>query len=308
MKAVRKIKPSVVAIHTVAQRRDMIGGEMKGIGSGVIFDSSGYILTNTHVVRNATNITVTLANGRKFHGVVVNASGEYDLAVIKINGAGKLQAAAFGDSDRLELGQLSIAIGNPMHFGWTVTTGVVSAVGRKVRAGSIIYTNLIQTDAAINPGNSGGPLINSKGEVIGINTLVYTGNEMSSAQGLSFAIPSNTARQIAAELMKPKKYSAKPKAWLGIAMSDVTPDLALEWGLPVQRGVMVSQVTAASPAANAGIVPGDILVKVDGQTLRNSSDLRNVVTSKSPGDTIVVDLWHKAEKRQVRVRLEQISQ
>ncbi|MBI2252281.1 MAG: trypsin-like peptidase domain-containing protein, partial [Armatimonadetes bacterium] len=188
IEAIKKVRDAVVSINTYSY-----GEEIQGIGSGVILTHDGYILTNAHVIKKARNIIIMLSSGEKYPANLIKASADQDLAILKINSNKSLPIPQFGDSDKLQLGQIAIAIGNPMHFEWTVTSGVVSALGRKINYKGITYENLIQTDAAINPGNSGGALINSAGEVIGINTLVYTGSVYTHAQGLSFAIPIKAA-------------------------------------------------------------------------------------------------------------------
>lgn len=306
IKAVKKAKPSVVRLTTTRSEREGYDDEPGGIGSGVIFRPDGYILTNTHVLRGARRIIATLADGKRFTAVLVNASTDHDLAVLKIEASG-LPVAEFGDSGKLQLGQLAIAIGNPMYFGWTITTGVVSALNRRVTAGGILYENLIQTDAAINPGNSGGPLVDSRGRVIGINTLVYTGNRLSLAQGLSFAIPSNTVLSVASQLLKTAKLAA-PKPWVGISISDVTPQMAERWGFSVQRGVLVTQVTAGSPAQDAKILPGDIISEIDGVAVTGVDQFKSIINSKAPGVTVTLSVWHRGEKRKTYLVLDKVSQ
>lgn len=302
IQAVKKAKPSVVRINAAVNSEE----EGRGIGSGIIFRKDGLILTNTHVIKGSKVIRVTLADGRQFNAVVVNASLDYDLALLRIKST-ELPQAVFGDSDKLQLGQTAIAIGNPHRLGWTVTVGVISALNREIQAAGVLYHNLIQTDAAINPGNSGGALVNSKGHLIGINTLVFTGSANSSAQGLGFSIPSNTARKIAEQLLSTSKGRVR-KPWLGISMQDVTPDMSSQWGFPVKRGVLVAKVVAGSPAATAGIVQGDIIVEVDGITVGSVSEFKSIVNAKPPGADIHVVLWRQNERKQVKVRLEELSQ
>lgn len=302
VQAVKRAKPSVVRINASVSQE----GDGRGIGSGVIFRKDGYILTNTHVIKGSRIISVTLSDGRRFNASVVNASHDYDLALLKIS-AGALTQASFGDSDKLQLGQTAIAIGNPHKFGWTVTVGVVSALNREVEAAGILYHNLIQTDAAINPGNSGGALVDTSGQIIGINTLVYTGNSTSIAQGLGFSIPSNTVRKVAEQLLVTKKGKAA-KPWVGISMQDVTPDMAEQWGFRAKRGVLVAEVISGSPAATAGIMPGDIIVEVDGIDIGSVAAFKSIVNSKTPGTEITISLWRQNEKRELKLRLEELSQ
>jgi serine protease Do len=267
----------------------------------------GYILTNTHVIRDAKTITVTFSNGKKLNAVITRASPDRDLAVIKVNAQG-LPVPKFGDSAKLRLGQMAIAIGNPLRFSWTVTTGCVSALNRDIKAKGILYRDLIQTDAAINPGSSGGALVNSKGEVIGINTLVFTGGtKYQHVAGLSFAIPINEARRTADYLIKGKQ-AAVPKPWIGINGVDVTEDVAEAYDLPVKTGVLVDSVVAFGPAAKAGIEPGDILTEMNGQLVRSVEGLKALLNTTRPGEQIEFMVWHQGRKSRVKVTVEQLSQ
>ena len=298
--AVNKVKPSVVRIDTY---KGSISNPKKGLGSGVIFTENGYIITNSHVVETAENIVVTLYNGNKYTGILVNFSHKYDIAVLKIEAKERLTPAKFGNSDELKLGQTVIAIGNPLSFGWTVTAGVVSGLHRQMKIGRRIYRNLIQTDAAINKGNSGGPLINTLGEVVGINTIVYRGKGRTEAEGLSFAIPSNTAKYIAKKLMERRKMIVT-RAWLGIEPVEVTPYIAERYSLPVNYGVYVRNVFPGSPAAKAGIKPGDIIVKIDDQVIDSISKYKMILASKKPGEEIVIELFSEFSQKVVVVKLE----
>ncbi len=298
--AVERVKPSVVRIDTYGRTST----SRKGLGSGVIFTADGYIITNSHVVESAENIVVTLYNGKKLTGILVNYSPEYDIAVLKVNPEGvKLKPAKFGDAEKLKLGQTVIAIGNPLNFGWTVTVGTVSGLHRQLKVGKRIYQNLIQTDAAINKGNSGGALINTAGEVIGINTLVYRGTGKTEAEGLSFAIPSNTAKYIARKLMKQRKLVVT-RAWLGIDPIEITPYIAERYGLPVNYGIYVNGVFPNSPAAKAGIQKGDIIVKMDNQIVDSIAKYKVIINSKKPGDELVIELRTEFATKVVVVKLE----
>ena len=299
VEAVEKVRPSVVRIDTY---KGSISNPKRGLGSGVIFTKDGYIITNSHVIETAENIVVTLFNGEKYTGILVNYTPEYDIAVLKIEAKG-LKPAEFGNSDELKLGQTVIAIGNPLSFGWTVTVGVVSGLHRQMKIGRRIYRNLIQTDAAINKGNSGGPLINTEGKVIGINTIVYRGKGRTEAEGLSFAIPSNTAKYIARKLMERRKMVVT-RAWLGIEPLEVTPYIAERYSLPVNYGIYVRNVFPGSPAAKAGIKPGDIIVKIDDQVIDSIAKYKMIINSKRPGDEIVVELFSEFSQKVVVVKLE----
>ena len=308
--AVKSLKPSVVNIDTYVAAQDYFGQGGEGIGSGIILRENGYILTNRHVIRDATNITVTLDNGKKFSGELVNAHPDYDLAIIKINANG-LKVAKLGNSDKVKLGQAAIAIGNPLHFSWTVTLGVISALERDIDAGSssAIYRGLIQTDAAINPGNSGGPLINTAGEVVGVNTLIFSGTETTVAQGLGFAIPINIAKKVAGELIDGAgTTSNSSRPWIGIKLNNVTKQMAQQWGFPTSSGVLIVNVIANSPAQRAGLAPGDIIVGANGTTVKSYDDLLSVLGPLGPGASVELAVWHDGRKVTREIILEALSQ
>jgi serine protease Do len=300
--AVKKIKPCVVNIATMGG-----DGGKEGGGSGVIISRDGYILTNTHVIQGAKTITVSLSNGKKFSAFIVRAASDRDLAVIKIN-CGSLPVPTFGDSSSLQLGQTAIAIGNPLKFSWSVTLGCISALNRDVKAKGILYRDLIQTDAAINPGSSGGALVNSKGEVIGINTLVYTGTpQYTHAIGLSFAIPSNVAMSTAKFLMK-GEVQATPKPWIGISGVSLTKDTAEVYDLPIKSGILVDNVVAYGPAAKAGILAGDVITEVNNQKVISVEDFKALLNGYAPGQVMELTVWHQARKKKVQVTVEHLSQ
>lgn len=299
--AVKKVSPSVVNI-TVSRKS---GGE--SIGSGIIMTSDGWIITNAHVVRGADTITVTLNNGKKYRTKSYKASPDTDIAVVKIQETG-LPYANFGDSDRLQQGQTAIAIGNPMRFSSTVTVGVISALGRDIKARGIVYHNLIQTDAAINPGNSGGALVDSKGRVIGINTLVYTGNyQYSNAQGLSFAIPINDALVTARNLSRAGSQG-KNKPWIGISGKDLTREDAEAHDLSVKSGVIIDSVMPNSPAAKAKLQAGDIITEFNGKPVRNVAEFKALLMSAKPYSTVTLGVWRQNKKSTVTITVEEISQ
>src|SRR3989338_2866507 len=250
-----------------------------GLGSGVIINAEGYILTNEHVVSNADKITVTLSDGREFKGEIKCEDSRSDLAIIKIN-ARNLPLANLGDSDNLKIGQWVVAIGNPFGFALqnpepTVTAGVISALHRSL--GRTVsrerdYNDLIQTDAAINPGNSGGPLVNLKGEIVGINVAIFSTS--GGYQGIGFAVPSNSAKRIVSRLIEGKKVIY---GWLGITIQNLDDTLAAYFGLADKKGVLVSQVLEDSPAAKAGIKNGDIILKLDAKETNNANVLLKIV-------------------------------
>ncbi len=256
-------------------RRRAPRDEGRAAGSGVLVDPRGYILTNNHVVENATEIEVRLSDDRKFKATLVGRDGRTDLAVLKIeNPAGPLPVADLGDSDRLRVGQWAIAIGNPFGLDRTVTVGIISATGR-THVGVATYEAFIQTDASINPGNSGGPLLNLDGRVVGINTAI-----VSSGQGIGFAIPINMARDIMTQLINRGKVV---RGWLGIGIQDLSPELAAGFGVKEDAGVLVADVMKDGPAAAAGLKPGDVIVEFGGSAIKDVPDLQKRVAAIEPG-------------------------
>ncbi len=297
IRAINRVSPSVVKIETVTGKGD------SGLGSGIILKDNGYILTNLHVLRNASRIVVTLYNKKKFNAVLVGQSPQNDLAVLKINSSG-LTVPNWGDSRKLKIGQVAIAIGNPYKFEGSVSRGIISALDRRIPASGIIYKDLIQTDAAINPGNSGGALINSDGRVIGINTLVYTGQRGHSAQGLGFAIPIHRALDVARVLMaREVKYSPKP--WIGINGRTITREMAEMNMFPVNMGVMITEIQPVSPAERAGLRRADIVIRVDNQLVRNVEDFQKILSEKKPGDNMEILLWREEKRMTVDVKISQ---
>jgi serine protease Do len=263
-----------------------------GLGSGVIIDSEGYILTNEHVVGNADKISVTLSDGRAFKGQVKGLDPRSDLAVIKIN-ARNLPFIRLGDSDALKIGQWVVAIGNPFAFVMenpepTVTAGVISALHRslgKALAQGRDYSDLIQTDAAINPGNSGGPLVNLKGEIVGINVAIFSTS--GGYQGIGFAIPINHAKRIISQLISGKKIAY---GWLGIAVQDLNQDLVQYFGLDQAGGVLVAQVFPASPAQACGLKAGDIIKQLGGRVVNNTRELLSIVGQSEVGSRLKMSI------------------
>lgn len=287
------VGPAVVTVvGRVLDQRDFFGyaSESQVSGSGVIISEEGFILTNNHVIEDASQLMVVLANGEEHEAVVVGSDRFADIAILK--SVGPVPAiAGLGNSDTLVAGETVIAIGSPLgDLKNTVTVGVISATGRSLDSGrGYQLTDMIQTDAAINQGNSGGPLVNLAGEVIGINTLVLRGSGISStsAEGLGFAVPSNTARAIADQIIQ-KGYFARP--YLGIRYQSITPDIASVYGLPVEWGVYVAQLDRESPAAQAGLQRGDIITKIGDQTLDDSHPYINALFAYSPGQTIQLEV------------------
>jgi serine protease Do len=251
----------------------------RSLGSGVIVSHEGYILTNYHVIEKADEIKVTLLDKREYKGKIVGSDPKTDIAVIKIS-AKDLPSIKWGDSDRLQVGEFVLAFGNPYGFSHTVTLGIVSAVGR-ANVGIADYEDFIQTDAAINPGNSGGPLVNIKGELIGINTAIFS--RTGGYQGIGFAVPSNMAKSVMEQLIKEGKVT---RGWLGVTIQSVTPELAKGFKLKKVSGAIVSEVFENSPAEKAGLKRGDVIVGLNGKTVKDSESLRNMVAQSEVGSKI----------------------
>ena len=269
IRVAKEVRPAVVSVS-----------RGRGSGSGVIISENGVILTNAHVVGTADTVRVQLADGRQPQGRVVGRDPSVDIAVVKID-AQNLPKADVADSDQLEIGQAAIAIGNPLGLDRTVTTGVVSAVSRRIDEGN--SEGFIQTDAAINPGNSGGPLLDSSGRVIGINSQILTGP----GGGLGFAVPINVARDAANQILATGRVQ---RVRLGVSYNDVDPDTAEAFNLPVSQGVVVAEVTEGSAAERAGIRAQDIITRVDETPIRGGGDLRRALRGRKPGDTVAVTL------------------
>jgi len=302
IKISERVKPAVVNISTVRIVADFFFNlvPQEGVGSGVIFDRRGYILTNEHVIHGAKEIRVTLPDGREFKGELVGADSMTDLAVIKINGE-NLPIAELGDSEKVRVGEFCIAIGNPFGLESTVTFGVVSATGRSIRTEpEKLLENLIQTDAAINPGNSGGALINLKGEIIGINTAIIP-----YAQGIGFAIPINTAKVVAESLIK---YGRVIRPWLGIYYLPLTPQVASRLRLSVEYGIYIISVVPGGPADKAGLMKGDIIVRFNGQKIRTAEQLRDALFRAGIGKKVFLTVLRKGKMRFFELTLEERPQ
>lgn len=258
-----------------------------GTGSGVIINAEGDVVTNQHVVDGADRIIVTLQSGQKFEGALVGADRSTDIAVVRIKGD-RLPVATIGSAKNLVPGQIAVAIGSPLGLRFTVTQGIVSALGRPVRVGDRVYENLIQTDCAINPGNSGGALVDRDGRVIGINTLVAA-----SANGVGFAIPIDIAVRIADELRKNGKIR---RPWTGMYTAPVTEYIAQRLGLDSTAGAFVQGVAPGSPADEAGIAPGDIVVEFDGKKVASDDDLRHATARLRIGQTVQIAILRDGER------------
>ena len=302
--AVAKVGPAVVRIDTVKRMVNPLGGlfgrgptieQQQGQGSGFITRSDGVLLTNAHVVEGASEVTVTLPDGRSFNGKVLGSDPLTDVAVVKVV-ASKLPVAPLGDSTRVRPGEVAIAIGNPLGLDNTVTAGIISAIQRTNAVGEGQRVPYIQTDAAVNPGNSGGPLINDRGQVIGINTAI----RQAPGAGLSFAIPINVARQIAAQILE-RGSASHP--YIGVRLQALTPQLAREINastdecrLPEVNGVVVVEVMAGSPAASGGLKPCDLIEQVGGKAVRNPSEVQLAVDQGTVGQPLAVAL-RRGEQR-----------
>ncbi len=265
-----------------------------GLGSGVIVSTSGYVLTNNHVVENADDIEVSLNDGRRTKAKVVGTDPESDLAVLKIE-LEALPTLVLGDSNSLQVGDPVLAIGNPFGVGQTVTSGIVSALGRN-QLGINTFENFIQTDAAINPGNSGGALVDSSGNLVGINTAIYS--RSGGSMGIGFAIPMATARQVLESIVKDGMVR---RGWIGVEPRDFTPEIAQSFGLKPQVGVVITGVLQNGPAAKAGMEPGDVIVAIGGKPVHDSSDLLVQVAALTPGTVIDFSVDRKGRRLALRI-------
>jgi S1-C subfamily serine protease len=313
----KKAAPGVVNITSTVLERDFFFGLVprEGAGSGAVIDSKGYILTNNHVIKDARRIEVTLADGSKWPGRLVGTDPDNDLAVIRIEApAEKLKPIPLGSSSDLQVGQKVLAIGNPFGLGETLTTGIISSLGRSIRSDSgFLMEDLIQTDAAINPGNSGGPLLDSEGRIIGINTAIFSPS--GGSVGIGFAIPVDAARRILPDLLE-KGYVAH--AWMGVSLFPLTPGLAKALDLPVSRGALVVEVMKGGPADKAGLrggtkmvqvgnamlpVGGDVITAINGEAVNSSEDLVRRLRKHKPGDQVRLKILRERRSEEVTLSL-----
>ena len=313
----RQASPAVANILTKATEYDFFNDPVpiEGAGSGFVIDEKGYILTNFHVVQEAQSIEVVLGDQTRYPGKFVGADQRNDVALVKIDPKGKrLVALPLGDSASLQVGQKVLAIGNPFGFQSTLTTGVVSALGRNVQTSqTTLIDEAIQTDAAINRGNSGGPLINSRGEVIGINSAIFTPS--GTTAGIGFAIPINTAKRIAQDLITDGRVHM---AYIGVQTIPVAGYLAQALDLPVEEGLLVESAAKGGPAAAAGVrggdrvaqagmqriaIGGDVIVAVDDAKVANTMDLNIILNRKRPGDTVKLTVYRGGKKMEIPVKL-----
>ena len=307
-KIVARALPAVVSITARRIERDQFNKSLPkaGLGSGVILDRHGHILTNNHVVEGFEEFKITLPDGRTFRGTLVGGDFFTDLAVLKIDGE-NLRALPLGDSNRLAIGETVIAIGSPLWIegGPTVTVGVISGKRRSMEEADEpdqpMLHDLLQTDAAINPGNSGGALINAKGELVGINTAIVS--RTGGYQGIGFAVPSSMARQVIDSLVKYKKVV---RGWLGVSIQDVTSDLAEEFNVRDLKGALVSGVMKGSPAEKAGIKQGDVILQFNGKTVEDTGHLRNMVSQTPVGSRVKVTVLRQKKELELEVAIAEL--
>ena len=265
-----------------------------GLGSGVIIDKRGYVLTNHHVVRGADGVTLRLSSRQEYRGKIVGVDVKTDLAVIRFEPDVELAVATLGNSDTLRVGEWAIAIGNPFGLDQTVTVGVVSATGR-ADVGIATYENFIQTDASINPGNSGGPLVNLRGEVIGINTAI-----VATGQGIGFAIPANMVKRVTAQLIDRGRVQ---RGWIGVALQPMSLELAQAMGVPDARGAIVARVYPGSPAESAGLAQNDVIVGFDGVPIEDYHQLQRMSSEAEVGRTVKLDVVRRKEKKLLELKV-----
>ncbi len=310
--AVAESSASVVNVHSARRLRQTAGARSgqdtpptsglgpsappleSSLGSGVVISADGYILTNFHVINGADAIQVGLEDGRAAPARIVGADPDTDLALLKVDMAG-LKPIELGRSDDLKVGDVVLAIGDPYGVGQTVTQGIVSATGRS-QLGLSTFENFIQTDAAINPGNSGGALVNARGELVGINTALFSPS--GGSNGIGFAIPVNLARGVMQQLID---YGRVLRDWLGVEPQDITPELAQAFRLKGTRGFLITSVAPLSPASKVGLVPGDVIDSIDGADVVNSRDALNRIAAKPPGTSILVGGVHNGKGFKVKV-------
>ena len=314
--AAKKALPSVVPIYTSKEVKtprhpfaddpvfryffgDRFGGPQRqsGLGSGVIVSAEGYILTNNHVVENMDEIEVATNDGRRYPARVVGTDPDTDLAVLRVKADGKLPAITFAPTESLRVGDVVLAIGNPFGFGQTVTHGIVSALGRK-RLNINTYENFIQTDASINRGNSGGALTDTNGNLVGINTAIYS--ETGSSVGIGLAIPVSIARDVMEQIIKTGSVT---RGWVGVEAQEITTELAESFKLPANEGALIAGVMRGSPADRAGVRPGDVLVAVGGKQVKDPQSMLELIAGLTPGTTTPFKLRRETKELEVAVSI-----
>ena len=319
----RTVKPAVVNVSTKSTRessdpdqmmreffgRGFPGGDtpgraprrnVRGLGTGFVINADGYIVTNNHVVDGASEIRVKFADGRELPGKVVGGDAKTDVALLKVEATG-LPVIPLGDSARLEVGEPVMAVGNPFGLEQTVTTGIVSATGRTIGAGP--YDDFIQTDASINPGNSGGPLVNARGEVVGVNTAIASGN--GGSVGIGFAIPTNLVKPVVAQLASTGRVT---RGWLGVSIQPLTKELATSFGLPDTNGALVSGVMENSPAARVGLKQGDVITRYDGRAVTRVNDLPRAVAETPVGREVPIEVLRDGKRMSLTVKVAQLEE
>ncbi|GAB4115257.1 MAG: Do family serine endopeptidase [Sideroxydans sp.] len=317
-RAAKKVMPAVVNIYTTSEVKQpahpfmddprfrfFFGDEFEegvpqqnsSLGSGVIVSNDGYILTNHHVVESADQIEVALADGRKAKGHIIGTDPETDLAVIKIEAGDTLPAITFASAEAAHVGDIVLAIGNPFGVGQTVTMGIVSALKRN-HLGLNTFENFIQTDAAINPGNSGGALVDAEGNLLGINSAIYSPN--GGSLGIGFAIPVSTAKKVMEQIIQ---NGSVTRGWIGVAVQDMTPELTESFKLNDARGVLISEIMRGGPADKAGIKPGDILIGIGDNTTIDSTSMLEIISALMPGKTVDLRLLRNQGEVVVQVKV-----
>ena len=316
--AVQKAAPSVVNIFTSKEVRvtrnpllndplfrrffgDQFGDDTQkatSLGSGVIVSSSGYILTNNHVVEAADEIEVAFPDGKKLLAKVVGSDPDTDLAVLRVE-AEKLPAITFGSSENLRVGDIVLAIGNPFGFGQTVTSGIISALGRS-GLGINVFENFIQTDAPINPGNSGGALIDARGNLVGINTAIYSRTPGGASLGIGFATPASMAKMVLEQIIK---SGAVTRGWIGVGLQDITPEIAESFKLGAPRGALINEIVRGGPSDKAGIQLGDVLISIDGKQISDPRGAVDIVTGIPPGSTSKLMLKRKGQDIELAITI-----
>ncbi|MBQ0936269.1 S1C family serine protease [Ideonella paludis] len=312
--AAQRAAPAVVSVTTSKHARSVVRGDPwfhyffgqrggqqapdapEGLGSGVIVSADGYLLTNNHVVEGADGITVRLSDGREVNATLVGADPETDVAVLKIN-ADRLPVITLGSLSQLHVGDAVLAIGNPFNVGQTVTSGIVSALGRS-GLGLSTFENFIQTDAAINPGNSGGALVDAAGNLVGINTAIYS--RSGGSLGIGFAIPVDLARQVMDSLIKDGQVT---RGWMGVQPRELDPDFVQSFKLPISEGVLITGVLQDGPASQAGLKPGDVVVRIQGQPVRSVSELLSTVAAITPGTEALIAVQRGEQALEIKVTI-----